>query len=163
MQCSKASLSTGFIYFVKGEDIWYRAWYRIEGKTRPFTLVDIESSLVTQSPGIRVMLFSDGELGVELKALDKPIFRQHNAGRTLFPFNRWVDVMWHVHVDDGAAGHVQLWQDGAKLVDSYGPTLPFKTAIYNSLEVGVSAHAFGDQTATLFVDDILLTTRPLRR
>lgn len=162
MVCAKASLSTGFIHFVKGEEIWYRAWYRIDGQTRPYTLVDIESDLVSQSPGIRVMLFDGGELGVELKALDKPTFRQPALRRKPFPLNQWVEVTWHIHLDDGAAGRVQLWQDGALLVDAAGPTLPFRTAIYNSLEVGISAHSFGDKAATLFVDDIQLTTRPLR-
>ena len=33
---------------------------------------------------------------------------------------------------------------------------------YNSLEVGISAHSFGDTSAELFVDDVLLTTTRLR-
>jgi hypothetical protein len=163
MECSKASLSTGFIYFVKGDDVWYRAWYRIDGKTRPHTLVDLEDSMVTGSPGIRVMVFEEGYLGVELKSLEKPTYRQASRKRTLFPTDRWVEVVWHVHLDDGPAGRVQLWQGGALLVDAAGQTLPFRTAIYNSLEVGISAHSFGDKPATLYVDDLIVTTKPLRK
>jgi hypothetical protein len=163
MQCSKASLSTGIIYFQKGDDVWYRAWYRVEGSTLPLTLVDLEDSLVSESPGLRVRLFDDGEIGVELKCLDKPTFRQTGKNRILFPTNRWVEVLWHIRLDDGPNGIIQLWQDGKPVVDATGTTLPFRTSFYNSLEVGISAHSNSSQPATLYVDDILLTAKPLRR
>ena len=66
-------------------------------------------------------------------------------------------VKWHIylHPDDG---HVQIWQDDQLVVDGRGPTLPFRGAVYDSLEIGISAHSFGDQTATLFVDDVSVKT-----
>lgn len=161
MICSKASLSTEIIYFKQGQEVWYRAWYRIDGPVRPLTLVDLESSMVKESPGIRVMLFGDGELGAELKALDKPTFRQHLDKRKLFPVNRWVEVIWNLHLDETDKGRVRLWQDGELVVDATGPTLPFRTAFYNSLEVGISAHSRSDAPTALFVDDILVTHKPL--
>jgi hypothetical protein len=33
--------------------------------------------------------------------------------------------------------------------------------MYDSLEVGISAHSFGDEPATLFVDEVRITTEPL--
>jgi hypothetical protein len=57
------------------------------------------------------------------------------------------------------AWSTQLWQDGAKLVDASGPMLPFGPAIYNSLEVGISAHASGEHASTLFVDDMEIESK----
>jgi len=153
MVCSKASIGTGFLYFEQGEHFLFEAWYRIEGSTRPFTLADLESREVKESPGIRLMLFDGNELGVELKALDKPKYRQSPGQKVAFPTDQWVNVKWHVllHPDDG---QVQVWQDDQLVVDQRGPTLPFRGAVYDSLEVGISAHSFGDQTATLYVDDV---------
>jgi hypothetical protein len=42
-----------------------------------------------------------------------------------------------------------------------GTTLPLPRAIYSSLEVGISAHSFGSQTATLWVDDVAISSKPL--
>lgn len=161
MICAKASLGTGFICFEEGDDIWFQAWYRIEGPTRPLTLADIEGRHVKESPGIRLMLFDGNQLGVELKALDKPKYRQTAGDAIDFPIDKWVQVTWHValHPD---AGKVQVWQDDRLVVDTTGPTLPFSGIMYNSLEVGISAHSFGDQPATLFVDDVVITTKPLK-
>ena len=58
-------------------------------------------------------------------------------------------------------GVVELWQDGTKIVDRRGQTLPLAHTIYNSLEVGISAHSFGSQAATLFVDDLSISGQPL--
>jgi hypothetical protein len=162
MICAKASLSNTLVYFVEGDDVWYQAWYYIAGKVRPFTLVDLEADLVHSSPGIRVMLYDEVEMGVELKAANKPQYRQSGGKKVHFPTDRWVLVTWHVHLDSGADGRVRLWQDD-QIVDAAGQTLPFRTAIYNSLEVGISAHSFGDQPATLYVDDVMVTTKPLRK
>ena len=160
MVCAKASLGTGFVYFEQNEHFWFQAWFRIDGPTRPFTLADLEGREVKESPGIRLMLFDGQELGVELKALDKPKYRQAAGAKVTFPTDQWVQVTWHVflHPDEG---HVQVWQDEKLVVDSHGPTLPFRGIMYDSLEVGISAHSFGDQPATLFVDDVRITTEPL--
>ena len=158
MVTAKASLSNGLVYFTKGQTIVYRAWYRIEGETLPFTLADIEDRLVKESPGIRLMLF-DGALGAELKSLDKPTFRQSAARPVKFPVDRWVEVRWEIRLDDGPNGRVRIWQDGTQIVDAAGPTLPFRTAIYNSLEVGITAHSFGDKPATLYLDDLEISAK----
>lgn len=163
MICAKASLSNSLVYFVEGDDVWYQAWYYVEGNVRPFTLVDLEADLVHNSPGIRVMLYDEGEMGVELKAANKPQYRQSGDKKVKFPTDRWVQVTWQVHLETGSGGHLRLWQDDQLILDAAGQTLPFRTAIYNSLEVGISAHSFGDQPATLYVDDVLVTTKPLRK
>lgn len=160
MVCAKASLGTGFVCFEQNDHFWFQAWFRIDGPTRPFTLADLEGREVKESPGVRLMLFNGQELGVELKALEKPKYRQASGEKVVFPADQWVRVTWHVflHPDEG---HVQVWQDEQLVVDSHGPTLPFRGMMYDSLEVGISAHSFGDQPATLFVDDVRITTEPL--
>lgn len=160
MVCAKASIGSGFFYFQEGEDIWFRASFKIDGETYPFTLADIEGRHVKESPGIRLMLF-DGELGAELKSLDKPKYRQPPDRRRSFPTNEWVEVTWHLflHPDNGK---VQIWQNENLVVDVVGPTLPFTKMILNSVEVGISAHSFGNKPATLYVDDVIVTRTPLK-
>jgi hypothetical protein len=157
MICSKASIATSLIGFEQGDDLWFQAWYRIEGETRPFTLADIEGRHVKESPGLRLMLFDEKFLGVELKALDKPKYKQRTSSQVPFPVNQWVQVTWHAYLHPDQ-GRVQVWQDAKLLIDEHGPTLPFVGMFYNSLEVGISAHSFGNQPSELFVDDVLITT-----
>ncbi len=57
---------------------------------------------------------------------------------------------------------IQLWQDGVKLIDEHGQTLPLANAIYDSLEIGISAHSFGPDAATLFVDDIVISEKAIK-
>lgn len=161
MICTKASIGSGFFYFEEGEDIWFQAYFRIEGETRPFTLADIEGRHVKESPGIRLMLFDDGVLGAELKALDKPQYRQPSDRKVLFPTDQWVKVTWHIHLHPNE-GKIHIWQDDNLVVDAVGPTLPFPKMILNSVEVGISAHSFGSKPATLFVDDVVVTTTPIK-
>ena len=63
-------------------------------------------------------------------------------------------------------GVVELWQDGTRIVDARGQTLPLAHSIYNSLEVGISArsisvHSIGPLPATLYVDDVSISNQPL--
>lgn len=159
MTTSKASLTTGLVYFVEGDDVWFEASYFVSGDAVPFSLADLEGDLLLSQAGIRVVVFEDGDLGVELKARDKPTFRAPSGQRTPFPTGQWVRVRWHLRlgVEDG---HVRLWQDDALLVDAPGPTLPFPTAIYNSLELGVSAHSFGTRPVRLLTDAVRLSPEP---
>ncbi len=161
MVCAKASLGTGLIGFEQEDDFWFQAWFRIDGEARPFTLADIEGRHVKESPGVRLMLFEGQYLGAELKAMHKPKYQQSPSDRVVFPVNQWVQVTWHVYLHPDQ-GRVRIWQDDTIVVDETGPTLPFAGMLYNSLEVGISAHSFGDKPATLFVDDIVVTTGPLR-
>ncbi len=161
MVCAKASIGSSFFYFEQGDDVWFHAYFKIDGESRPFTLADIEGRHVKESPGIRLMLFGDGELGAELKAMDKPQYRQASDRRIMFPTDEWVQVTWHLylHPDDGK---LRIWQNDSLVVDAVGPTLPFAGMILNSVEVGISAHSFGNKPTTLFVDDVIVTRSPLK-
>jgi hypothetical protein len=161
MICSKASLGSGLVYFVASDDLWYEAWYLVRSDSFPFTLVDFEVSHVKSSPGIRLMLFGEGEVevGMELKSIEKRTYRQPEHSRVAFPKNRWVKITCHIRLDD-ENGIVQVSQDDQIVVEATGPTLPFSKAIVNSLEVGISAHTRDDQPSLLFVDDLRLSNRP---
>jgi hypothetical protein len=156
MICSKASLDTGFLHFVKGDDFWFSGWYFVK-EGWPQTLLDLECSFAKGYPGIRLYLFEDKYLGAELKWAHKPKFKQA-AARTAFPASKWVNVVAHFKLSEKPDGIVQIWQDGKQVVDAKGQTLAFADAVYDNLEVGITAN---QQTSTLYVDDIKVTDKPL--
>ena len=78
-----------------------------------------------------------------------------------FPVGRWVNVRMHLRLSERADGRVELWQDGRKIIESEGPTLPLAGAIYDELEVGISAHSIGPGSVTLFVDDLMISADPI--
>lgn len=52
-------------------------------------------------------------------------------------------------------------QDRQLVIDARGASLPFPSAILDSLEIGISAHADTKETVTLDIDEIKLTQTPL--
>jgi len=159
---NKASISTELIHFVRGDDVWFAGWYYVPVQSAmPFTLMDLETSWFKGHPGIRIMVFGAKHLGVELKWGAKPTYRQPKERRVAFPRAQWVHVRFHVTLSERADGVVELWQDGIKIVDARGQTLPLAHSIYNSLEVGISAHSFGQQPSTLYVDDVSISSQSL--
>lgn len=165
MVCGKASLSTELIAFRRGDTVWYRAWYFLEPSRCGYTtLVDLEATAFTGHSGIRLALRDGATLECELKFADKPRWQQPRERAVRFPRGRWVRVDWAValsaeRVGEGA-GRVRIWQDGALIVDGRGQTLPLPDAIYDSLEVGLSAIA-GPEGAVLYVDDVAIAAKPL--
>jgi hypothetical protein len=160
MVTNKASLSTELIHFVRGDDVWFTASYFVppEGGM-PFTIMDLETTWFREHPGIRIMVFNDKYLGVELKWGTKPTYRQAKGHELVFPRARWVHVKFHITLSEREDGLVELWQDGRKIVDSRGQTLPLSHSIYNSLEIGISAHSFGQRPSTLYVDDVSISSQ----
>jgi hypothetical protein len=158
---NKASLETELIHFVRGDDVWFAGWYcvPVEGGM-PFTLMDLETTWFKEHPGIRIMVFGEKHLGVELKWGAKPTYRQQKGNEIGFPRGQWVRVKLHITLSEEQDGVVELWQDGTQIVDARGQTLPLSHTIYNSLEVGISAHSFGPLPATLYVDDVSISARP---
>ncbi len=161
MVTAKASLSSSLLHFVKGDDVWFSGWYLVpEGSSLPFTLMDLESTWVKEHPGMRIMLDPPGHLMLELKWADKPKYRQAKGREIQFPVGKWVEVRLHLRLSDQPDGLVELWQDGVAIVEGRGQTLPLAGTIYDDLEVGISAHSFGPDLATLFVDELKIATEP---
>ncbi len=148
----KASLASPLVYFRNGDDFWFEAYYWAE-QSLPLSLIDLECEFVAEHPGIRLRIFDDETLGIELKALNKPTYRQAEETRITFPRKKWVHVRVHFALST-TNGKMEVWQDGEKVLDCTGITLPFRSAIYNSLEVGISAHSNSSQACVLFVDDL---------
>jgi hypothetical protein len=156
MVTCKASLSTPLVYYRNGENVWYEAYYWVEDNY-PLTLIDLECEFVKEHPGIRIRFYGDGYLGAELKALSKPQFHQPVENQVKFPTKQWVCVRVHFLLSP-TDGKIEIWQNGKLILSADGPTLPFRSAIYNSLEVGISAHSDPSQGATMYMDDIRMST-----
>jgi len=159
MVTCKASISSPLVYFAYGDDFWYQGYYFAE-ESLPFTLMDLECEWIKQHAGIRLCITEAGLLEAELKSLDKPRFRQSAASPIVFPMGRWVEVKTHIHLSNENDGRVKIWQDDQLVVDANGVTLPLRSAIYSSLEIGISAHSYGNKKAKLWVDDVQVSDKP---
>lgn len=146
MVCSKSSMSTSTMHFIKGDDFWFSGWFYFE-KGMPLTIMDLESTWLNKHSGIRIQLSENGAPSIELKAFDKPIWR--NRGFAI-PRNQWVHVKVHFLLDE-RDGELELWIDDELVVEGTGQTLPLADTVFNCLEVGISANL--DETI-LFVDDL---------
>jgi hypothetical protein len=155
---TKASLLSHFIHYVKGDELWYSGWYYVEAGM-PATLVDVESTWLPSVAGIRVFVTTAGEPYFELKGLDKPQWRQNQGTKRLLPRNQWFELKIHLTLD-AENGLMEMWLDGEKILVATGTTLPIPSAVYNQLEVGVSANHAGLHT-TVFTDDVRLSNLPL--
>lgn len=154
MVCAKASIQSELIHFRKGDDFWYSAWYFIEDRV-PFTLMDLESTWIEGHAGIRITTSEKG-LGFELKYPPKPHYRPTTP--TPIPVGKWFHVVAHVKLDE-KDGTCELWQDGVKVCEGKGQTLPVAEAVYNSLEIGISATQV---ESTTWVDDVEVSDRELK-
>jgi Polysaccharide lyase len=162
MTTAKASLTSSLMHFVKGDDVWFSAWFLVpDDRSKPFTVADLESTWIKEHPGMRIMLDPPGYLMLELKWAVKPEYRQPKGREVRFPDGRWVQVRMHLWLSEKNDGIIELWQDGVKIVDSIGQTLPLAGTIYDDLEVGISAHSFGPNPATLYVDDLVISSEPI--
>lgn len=159
MVTCKSSISSPLLYFKNGDHFWFEAYYWIEDHY-PMTIADLECEFTAEHSGIRVRIYEDGALGVELKALGKPQFRQSKETSVQVPKQQWVRVRVHFELSPNA-GAIEIWQDDQQVINTIGCTLPFKSAIYNSLELGISAHSSTQHECTLYVDDVRISSSPL--
>jgi hypothetical protein len=161
---SKADIFLGGLPFVKGDQVWFSGWYYLEGMSGAglVFLWDLEASRKYQSPGRRLYLQENDVLASDLgKWWRGPTFRQHRGAAICVPRNRWVSLRLHLYLAEGETGRLEVWQDGAKILDGYGQTLPTASAVYDRLQIGITANGNRSHAATLFVDDIVLSNRPI--
>jgi hypothetical protein len=153
---SKAALEKNILYFAKGDHLYFSAWFYLEPTpdiydVGGFTLCDFESTFM-QSVGLRIIVRPGDALAFELK-LPKTEFNQ-GEDSVAFPAGQWVNVKTHTFLSD-KDGRVQLWQDGRKVLDQRGRTLPFANTIYDRLEIGITAIGAGSHyEKILYVDDL---------
>ena len=163
MICSKAHLGTELLHFVKGDDVWLSAWFRVpKGGGMPFTVLDLETTWINQHPGIRLVLWDGKHAGYELKWGRRVEYRQPKGKEIPFPLNQWVNLKTHLRLSEkDEDGLVELWQDGAQILNARGQTLTMANSIYNSLEVGITAHNDHSKATTLYVDDVKVSGHPI--
>lgn len=160
MVTSKASLSTEMLHFVKGDDVWISLWCRVPGGSgMPFTVLDLESTWFHGQPGMRIVIEGGRYACFQLaKWFGNPYYRQPKGREVEFPRDRWVHLKAHLTLSEKQDGVIQLWQDGQLILDTHGQTLMLPHAIYNSLEVGISAYDEKSGPATMYVDDVSVGT-----
>lgn len=160
---SEADIEREGLRFVKGDDVWFSGWFWLEGGTEASSvfLWDLESTALRNTPGRRLFLQNGEMVASDLgKWWSAKKFRAV-GGAPKFPKNKWVEVKIHLHLSDGADGRMQVWQDGVKVLDEAGKTLPRARTIYDRMQVGLTANSGRTQAQTLFVDDVVLSNRPL--
>ena len=161
MCCSKASLHTLLLHYVKGDTVWFSAWYYAEEVGEFITLMDLETTFVRGWPGMRIRLHK-GYLEFELAKWEpNDVYRQPEGQRIPFPMGRWVFIEARLLLSDTDDGIIQLWQDDTLIIDRRGQTLPFADAVYDSLEIGLSAYSSGPEAAILFVDDLMISAEQM--
>ena len=161
---SKADIERGRLHFVKGDNVWFRGWFWLAGGTNADSvfLWDLETTGLRNSPGRRLYLQSGETLTSDLgKWWSGKTFRQKRGAAVKFPKERWVELRVHMLLSEGGDGRMEVWQDGAKVLDATGQTLPTARTIYNRLQVGLTANGNRTHAQTLFVDDVAISNRPL--
>lgn len=162
MICAKSFVGIELLHFVRGDDVWLRGWFYVpEGSAMPFTVMDLKTTWIKQYPGMRIMISGGKHADYELKWGAKPKYRQTRGKEIPFPVARWVQLQAHLKLSAKDDGLVELWQDGVKIVDARGQTLPLANTVYNYLEVGITAHSSRPTPATLYVDDVSVADQPL--
>lgn len=160
----KCSIYRGLFFYSDGDDVHFSGWYYLDADKNlgdATTLLDIESTYIEQSCGIR-LIFRGRALAGELKWGGKPQFRQPAGKEVPFPLKQWVHLTGKIHLQADAEGRLELWQDGNKILDQKGQTLPFKGAVYDRVETGLSAVNNALKDTTLYVDDFAIGPQPLK-
>ena len=152
MVCSKSSFETTILFADKGDEISYEADYYVD-EGMPTTLVDFENKWFSEAPGIRLIFDQSQYLSAELKYGTKPYYRQDEAARISFPKKQWVHVKAYFLLDEGSNGIVRVWQDGVKIIDTTGKTLPTSNSVQTNMEVGISAT---NVYTVMYMDNLLL-------
>lgn len=162
-KASEADIEREGLRFVKGDDVYFSGWYWLEGNTETSSIFlwDLESTTLRNTPGRRLFLQNGEMIASDLgKWWSAKKFRAV-GGAPKFPKNRWVEVKIHLHLSDREDGRMQVWQDGVKVLDEAGKTLPRARTVYDRMQVGLTANAGRAQPQTLYVDDVMLSNRPL--
>ncbi len=147
---SKADVSRDTFDFRRGDDVWFSAWYLIFGTNDHQYLWDIEDPSL-YSYGRRLYIMDGGRLACDGKWSPTPVvFRS----QVLVPRNRWVRIKVHMFLHE-SSGRLEVWQDGAKVIDGTGPTLPSATAVYSRMQVGITANA-ARMDQVLYLDDVVV-------
>lgn len=159
---SKSDVLREQVHFVKGDHVWSEVWFWLKGgaSAEHVFLWDLESSGKWQSPGRRVYLQKGDIIASDLgKWFSSNLFRQPYDRAVPFPTERWVRLRVHLFLSENSDGIMEIWQDDTKVIDARGQTLPTAKAVYDRLEVGLTANGSTEHEHTLYVDDVTISNR----
>jgi len=166
---SKAYIDRGGLPFGDGDEVWTEMWVYLVGgaDTANLFLWDLEAPdtcflLQCQSPGRRLYLSGpDGDwLNSDLgKWWRGKTFRQTTGAETPFPKDRWVRVRVYMLLSPDTDGVMKVWQDDDLVIEAHGRTLPNADAIYERLQVGVTANGNEHDVNTIYLDDVTIWDR----
>lgn len=159
----KADVQLGGLHFTKGDEVWFSGWFFLEGggDAKHVFLWDLEASGKYGSPGRRVYLQEGECLASDLKWWGAPTFRPAAGMRRPFPRDRWVRLKVYLLLSEGD-GVMRVWQDDELVLEGHGQTLPTAKAVYDRLQVGITANGNTESRHTLHVDDVVISNRPLK-
>ncbi len=69
---------------------------------------------------------------------------------------KWFQLRVHYKLSNHEDGIIQMWQDGVKILDTTGQTLPTADSIYYAMQVGITATPL---ETVLYVDDVVVGDR----
>jgi hypothetical protein len=142
----------------------FSGWFYLAGGTDAslIFLWDLETTQYPQSPGRRLYVQDGGWLASDLgKWWTGKTFRQPKGGEVQFPKDRWVQLRVHLLLSSGRDGLMEVWQDEVRVLDARGQTLPTDRAVYNRLQVGLTANGNRHSTNVLYLDDVVIANRAL--
>lgn len=146
---SIVALENATMWFIKGDDLWFRARFLIEFG-QPNALVIFSDNSSEGSPGVKISVNDGGFIGVAPNTGDKAGLSQSNVE---MPRGRWFNLTVHL-VLHNRSGQVQVWQDDLLVLEGTMKTLPTKGALLNAFQIGISA---ADAAAEILVDDVMLS------
>lgn len=161
---SKADLELERLNFGRGDQVWFSGWYYFVGGTDAelVFLWDLETTQYGKSPGRRLYIQNGGWLASDLgKWWTGKTFRQSKGQEVSFPKDRWVQLRVHLLLSADNDGVMEVWQDDTKVLDARGKTLPTARAVYNRLQLGITANGSRQSTNMLYLDDIAISNQPL--
>lgn len=171
---SKAGISIGTLPFANGDEAWTEIWvYVVGGAPTPnLFLWDLEApgtcttlascplvgtGDICSSPGRRLYLsgptgdWIKSDLGKWCTGVD---FQQTPGQELSLPVDQWVRLRTYQRLSVQANGVMKVWQNDDLIIDAVGITLPREDAIYNRLEVGITANGDEANSRVLYLDDV---------
>lgn len=162
---SKADVDLQLLSFKKEDDVWFSGWFYLvgNGNAENLFLWDLEATEThPQAPGRRIYLSGKEEIISDLgKWYTGEVFRQPKKQEIPFSKDKWVHIKIHLFLSENDDGIMQVWQDDVMVLDARGQTLPTADSIYNRMQVGITANGNREYDQTVYIDDIILSDRPI--
>jgi hypothetical protein len=152
LSLTKTSIDNENLLLRKNTAVSITAWFYIAEGT-PTGLLDLECGVISESPGIRLLLSDQLEPKVEMKWGNKTTYRVPPTIGTKIPRNTWVKIRLNLAITDNTNGIVQLYVNDRLVIDARGQTLYNADIIYNRLQMGITANA-SPSNAVVYMDEI---------